>query len=164
MPVTYALNMFGLSFATLVALLVWVIVEHREVLTNAAKRIAQLAREALPGRGRIKVQRTADSSGNDVPMWWYLICSVLALSLAILAVDCPGFLRTVYATTNLKINIDILCCIISGLVFEGKVLANIWFFDLVYITTIKGLYFAQDMSWPTIAMYTPTSSAIQPIN
>ncbi|KAJ9488293.1 hypothetical protein VN97_g4994 [Penicillium thymicola] len=33
----------------------------------------------------------------------------------------------------------------AGFVFEGKVLANIWFFDIGYITTIKGLYFAQDM-------------------
>jgi len=30
-------------------------------------------------------------------------------------------------------------------VFDGKVLANIWVFDLGYTTTIKGLYFAQDM-------------------
>jgi hypothetical protein len=61
----------------------------------------------------------------------------------------------VYATANLKINIDIFCRIVAGLVFEGKVLANIWFFDLGYITTIKGLYFAQDMK---LAYYCHVSS------
>jgi hypothetical protein len=54
-------------------------------------------------------------------------------------------LALVYATSNLKINIDIFCRIVAGFVFEGKVLANIWFFNIGYITTIKGLYFAQDM-------------------
>lgn len=54
-------------------------------------------------------------------------------------------LAIVYATSNLKINIDIFCRIVAGFVFEGKVLANIWFFDIGYITTIKGLYFAEDM-------------------
>lgn len=51
----------------------------------------------------------------------------------------------VYATTNLKINIDVFCRIVAGYVFEGKVLANLWFFDLGYISGIKGLQFAQDL-------------------
>lgn len=38
-------------------------------------------------------------------------------------------LALVYATSNLKINIDIFCRIVAGFVFPGKVLANIWFFD-----------------------------------
>lgn len=41
--------------------------------------------------------------------------------------------------------IDILCRIIAGYVYENKVLANIWFFDLGYISGIKGLAFAQDL-------------------
>lgn len=51
----------------------------------------------------------------------------------------------VYATTNTKISIDALCRVIAGYVFEGKVLANIWFFDIGYITGVKGLAFAQDL-------------------
>ena len=50
-----------------------------------------------------------------------------------------------YATTNVKIQTEILCRIIAGYVYEGKVLANIWFFDLGYISGIKGLAFAQDL-------------------
>lgn len=33
----------------------------------------------------------------------------------------------------------------AGFAFPGKVLANIWFFNLGYISVIKGLGFAQDL-------------------
>ncbi|KAJ5849067.1 hypothetical protein N7534_007756 [Penicillium rubens] len=163
MPVTYALNMFGLSFATLSALLVWVILERRHVMADAAKRLPRLVMESLPGRSR---EYSEDERGDpDVPLWWYLVACILALFMSMFAVEwwdvelrwygvllaCAVALifypplALVYATSNLKINIDIFCRIVAGFVFEGKVLANIWFFDIGYITTIKGLYFAQDM-------------------
>ncbi|KAJ5851287.1 uncharacterized protein N7529_010672 [Penicillium soppii] len=163
MPVTYALNMFGLSFATLSALLVWVILEKRHVMADAFRRVPKLVVESLPRRSRA---HSEDDRGDpDVPLWWYLVCCVLALFMAMFAVEWWDVdlrwygvllacvvalvfyppLALVYATANLKINIDIFCRIVAGFVFEGKVLANIWFFDIGYITTIKGLYFAQDM-------------------
>ncbi|KAJ5359734.1 uncharacterized protein N7496_012147 [Penicillium cataractarum] len=163
MPITYALNMFGLSFATLSALLVWVILEHRQSMADAAKRVPKLVMESLPGRSKSEGQD--ETGAPDVPIWWYLVGCALALFMSIFAVEywdvelrwygvllaCAVALvfypplAIVYATSNLKINIDIFCRIVAGFVFEGKVLANIWFFDLGYITTIKGLYFAQDM-------------------
>ncbi|CAG8895041.1 unnamed protein product [Penicillium egyptiacum] len=163
MPVTYALNMFGLSFATLSALLVWVLLERRHVMADAAKRVPRLVLESLPGRSR---EYSEDERGDpDVPLWWYLVACILALFMSMFAVEwwdvelrwygvllaCAVALifypplALVYATSNLKINIDVFCRIVAGFVFEGKVLANIWFFDIGYITTIKGLYFAQDM-------------------
>lgn len=54
-------------------------------------------------------------------------------------------LAWVYATTNTKIQIDIFCRVVAGYIWEGKVLANIWFFNLGYISGIKGLAFAQDL-------------------
>lgn len=45
----------------------------------------------------------------------------------------------------MRVQIDIFCRIIAGYVWEGKVLANIWFFDLGYISGIKALAFAQDL-------------------
>lgn len=45
----------------------------------------------------------------------------------------------------MKVQIDVFCRIIAGYIWEGKVLANIWFFDLGYISGIKGLSFAQDL-------------------
>jgi len=195
MPVTYALNMFGLSFATLSALLVWVVLEKRHVMADACRRVPLLVIESLPGRSRAHSQ---DERGDpDVPLWWYLICCVLALFMAIFAVEWWDVelrwygvllaclvalvfyppvsrmtymlnfytlafanllqLALVYATANLKINIDIFCRIVAGFVFEGKVLANIWFFDIGYITTIKGLYFAQDMK---LAYYCHVSAVL----
>ncbi|KAJ6183601.1 hypothetical protein N7519_004902 [Penicillium mononematosum] len=156
MPVTYALNMFGLSFATLSALLVWVILERRHVMADAAKRVPRLVTESLPGRSG---EYSEDERGDpDVPLWWYSVACILALFMSMFAVEWWNVelrwygvllacavalifyppLALVYATSNLKINIDIFCRIVAGFVFEGKVLANIWFFDIGYITTIKG--------------------------
>lgn len=67
-------------------------------------------------------------------------------------------LAWVYATTNMKIQIDIFCRIIAGYIWEGKVLANIWFFNLGYISGIKGLAFAQDLK---LGIYCNVSPAPQ---
>lgn len=45
----------------------------------------------------------------------------------------------------MKVQIDIFCRVVAGYIWEGKVLANIWFFDLGYISGIKALAFAQDL-------------------
>ncbi|KAE8155123.1 OPT oligopeptide transporter protein-domain-containing protein [Aspergillus avenaceus] len=162
MPVTYALNMFGLSFATLTSLVVWIILEKRELIASAARNTKQIITER-----RFSQLFTPEPKSrlSEVPMWWYLCVTVLALFLSIFSVEywnaelkwygvllaCAVALvffpplALVYATSNQKINIDIFCRIVAGFVFEGKVLANIWFFTLGYISTIKGLYFAQDM-------------------
>ncbi|KAL3476503.1 oligopeptide transporter [Aspergillus californicus] len=165
MPITYALNMFGLSFATLTALLVWVFLEHRKVIITAARKVPRLIRECIPCLRSSGEKETRQPQTADVPTSWYLLCCAVALFMSMFAVEYWNVelrwygvllactvalvfytpLALIYATANLKINIDILCRIIAGLVFEGKVLANIWFFDLGYMTTIKGLYFAQDM-------------------
>lgn len=85
MPITYALNMYGLSFATLSALLVWVILEKRHVMADAARRVPHLVIESLPGRSR---EYSEDERGDpDVPLWWYLIGCILALFMAIFAVE-----------------------------------------------------------------------------
>ncbi|KAL4891995.1 OPT oligopeptide transporter protein-domain-containing protein [Aspergillus ambiguus] len=167
MPIAYALNMFGLSFASLSALVVWVILEHRAIIVKLTQKVPRLMVEYVSGKFRAKERQQFKST--DVPIWWYLACWLLALFMAIFAVEYWAVelrwygvllafavalvfytpLSIVYGTSNLKINIDVLCRIVAGLLFEGKVLANIWFFDLGYITTIKGLYFAQDMKLAT---------------
>jgi hypothetical protein len=87
MPATYALNMFGLSFATLTALLVWVILEYREVMVTAARRLPQLIIESFPGRAQLNSSDFEEKADDDVPMWWYLICCALSLFIAIFAVE-----------------------------------------------------------------------------
>ncbi|GME49782.1 hypothetical protein GTA08_BOTSDO13685 [Neofusicoccum parvum] len=155
MPVTYALNMFGLSFATIPALLIWIGLEKRKELKAAFKG-------ALNFKRHLRVEQGSDAL---VPTWWYLISCAISVALGMFACEYyPVQLRwygalfafvissimfvplaMVYATTNLKINIDVFCRIVAGYVFEGKVLANVWFFDLGYISGVKGLQFAQDL-------------------
>lgn len=65
-------------------------------------------------------------------------------------------LAWVYASTNMKIQIDIFCRVIAGYIWEGKVLANIWFFNLGYISGIKGLAFAQDLKLGIYCNVRPT--------
>lgn len=62
MPATYALNMFGLSFATIPALLVWIFLEKRKEMSNAFRGILNIKSHLHLRRG------TADS----VPSWWYM--------------------------------------------------------------------------------------------
>jgi hypothetical protein len=85
MPITFALNMFGLSFATLSSLLVWVILEHRQAMADAARRVPKLVMESLPGRS--SPQGQDETSAPDVPIWWYLVGCGLALFMAIFAVE-----------------------------------------------------------------------------
>ncbi|KAI3559241.1 OPT family small oligopeptide transporter [Colletotrichum abscissum] len=161
LPVTYALNTFGLSFATIASLFVWLFLEKRRHIA-AAFRSTQLS--ALLG-GKIVPRHNPQPGYKAVPLWWYWVAALLALGFGMFACEFyPVQLRWygvvlafavsaiffvplawVYATTNMKIQIDIFCRIIAGYIWEGKVLANIWFFNLGYISGIKGLAFAQDL-------------------
>ncbi|KAF2142312.1 uncharacterized protein K452DRAFT_332011 [Aplosporella prunicola CBS 121167] len=173
MPVTYALNTFGLGFATIPALVIWLCLEKKTEMVQALKSIR-------------KKPRGGDSGSNAAPSWWYLVCAVVSLALAIFAceywpvqlrwygvifafaislvlyvpVSSPvssvfmytamqpntnAQLTLIYATANTKISIDVFCRIIAGYVFEGQVLANLWFFNLGYISNICGLQFAQNL-------------------
>lgn len=85
MPITYALNMFGLSFATLAALLVWAALEQRHVMVEAAKRIPKILMQSLPGRPRTNSED--ETGAPEVPMWWYLVSCVVALFMSIFAVE-----------------------------------------------------------------------------
>lgn len=51
----------------------------------------------------------------------------------------------IYANANIKVGIESFCRIIGGLLWEGKVLANVWFVGVGYTTILDGLSFSQDM-------------------
>jgi hypothetical protein len=77
--------MFGLSFATLSALLVWVILERRHFMAHAAKRVPRLVMESFPGCSR---EHFEDERGDlDVPLWWYSVACILALFMSIFAIE-----------------------------------------------------------------------------
>ena len=120
MPITYALNMFGLSFATLSALLIWVILEHRHVMVEAARRIPKIVKESLPGQPKTIAN---DETGEpEVPMWWYLISCVVALFMSIFAVE--------YWDVGLPWYGVLLACVIA-LVFFPPVCSYSVFFILI---------------------------------
>ncbi|RKL44289.1 Sexual differentiation process protein isp4 [Fusarium proliferatum] len=160
LPVTYALNTFGLSFATISSLFVWLFLEKRRDLVRTFRDTCKsLTSKNTSTRDRLQPQYDA------VPLWWYTTAALVALGIGIFTYEYyPVQLRWygvifgmvvssvffiplawVYATSNIKIQIDIFCRIIAGYVWEGKVLANIWFFNVGYISGIKGLAFSQDL-------------------
>ncbi|KAH0434803.1 OPT superfamily oligopeptide transporter, partial [Aureobasidium melanogenum] len=157
LPITYALSNFGLQFAAVVALIVWFVLEKHTALRRAPS--------AFKSWIRAPCKVTKEDTYKDVPVWWYALTGVASLFCLILAceywpVQLPWYgvllalavssvlfipLAMVYATANAKVSIDALCRLIAGYVFEGKILANVWFFDIGYVTGIKGLAFAQDL-------------------
>ncbi|KAH7136151.1 OPT oligopeptide transporter protein-domain-containing protein [Dendryphion nanum] len=161
MPVVYGLNTFGLCFATIASLFVWLFLEKRQSIINIA-RASSLGQ--LWGKNKF-YRRNPQPQYSQTPTWWYLVAGLVAIGLGIFACEyypvqlqwhgalfafAISFiffvpLAWIYATSNIKVQIDILCRIIAGYIYPNKVLANIWFFDLGYISGIKGLAFAQDL-------------------
>lgn len=117
MPITYVLNMFGLSFATLSSLLVWCFLEHRHVMAAAVRRVPQMIMESVPGR--TKTPNKDETGEAEVPMWWYLICCALALFMAIFAVE--------YWDVELRWYGVLLACVVA-LVFYPGVSHRRWVF------------------------------------
>lgn len=85
MPITYALNTFGLSFATLSSLIVWMFLEQHEFLVAAVQRL----RTALfrPFCSERRFIPTSSQSYHDVPLWWYIASGLVAVFLSIFAVE-----------------------------------------------------------------------------
>ncbi|KAK7179683.1 hypothetical protein DPSP01_011569 [Paraphaeosphaeria sporulosa] len=163
LPVTYALNQFGLAFATVLSLFVWIALEKRDQVFHGLRsgwRSIRMTLEHSP----MQIERGQPLACPPAPTWWYWITALISITLAIFSceywkVQLPWYgvllafaistvffipLCIIYGTTNLRINIDIFCRIIAGYIWEGRVLANVWFFNLGYISGIKALQFSQD--------------------
>ncbi|KAF4999737.1 hypothetical protein FDECE_11416, partial [Fusarium decemcellulare] len=158
LPVTYALNTFGLSFATISSLFVWLFLEKRQAILETLRAAWRPKASTTPGQ-------SLQPQYKEVPLWWYTAAALVAVGIGLftheyypvqlrwygvlfaMTVSAIFFvpLAWVYATSNMKIHIDIFCRIVAGYVWEGKVLANIWFFNVGYISGIKGLAFAKDL-------------------
>lgn len=85
MPLTYALNTFGLAFATLSSLIVWMILEQNQFMVSAAKRLCNVI--IRPFRSEKAFTSKSSKAYQDVPMWWYAISAVVAVFLAIFSVE-----------------------------------------------------------------------------
>lgn len=109
MPVTYALNMFGLSFATLSSLLVWVILENRHDIAAGALRVPHVVRSYF---SKDKKHTDTNSGHRDVPFLWYLGAAALALFICIFSVE--------YWNVELRWYGVLLACAVA-MVFYGPV-------------------------------------------
>lgn len=85
MPITYALNTFGLSFATLSSLLVWLLLEKHHFLLAAFQRLCTTI--ARPFTAQRHFPKTTPQAYQDVSTWWYVASSAVAIFLSIFAVE-----------------------------------------------------------------------------
>lgn len=85
MPITYALNSFALAIATLASLIVWVSLEHGDVLLATMKKPWDITRALWWNDSKNVKERPKKT--EDVPMWWYTVCLVLGLFFAIFSIE-----------------------------------------------------------------------------
>ncbi|KAI9044889.1 OPT oligopeptide transporter protein-domain-containing protein [Aspergillus affinis] len=143
MPITYALNTCALAIATLASLIVWVALEHNDVLSSAVGNAWEYGRAMFLreiGSTKERVQNP-----DDVPIWCHLLLSGMS------------GVTLIFATANIKIGVEIFCRIVAGFVWEGKPLANNCFVGLGYTTIVNGLSFSQDMKLCTFYDISPGS-------
>lgn len=77
LPITYALNQFGLAFATIVSLFVWLLLEKRSQLWGAVSRITVVRRKKTTSHGANR------PTYAETPTWWYWVTATVSLFLAI---------------------------------------------------------------------------------
>ena len=85
MPITYALNSFALAIATLASLIVWVSLEHGDVLLAAMKKPWGVIRASYKQEEKIVCRKSEDR--EEVPMWWYVLGLSLGLFFAIFSIE-----------------------------------------------------------------------------
>lgn len=76
LPVTYALNTFGLAFATISSLFVWLFLEKRQEIALAFRTMFD---KDGPSRQKLQPQY------KEVPAWWYATAALVALGVGLFA-------------------------------------------------------------------------------
>lgn len=83
LPVVYALNTFGLCFACIPSLFVWLLLEKREEM-KAVFKTSTIAK--FLGKCTTEVENP-QALYKPVPMWWYLVTTLLAIGVGIFACE-----------------------------------------------------------------------------
>ncbi|PYH43902.1 small oligopeptide transporter, OPT family [Aspergillus saccharolyticus JOP 1030-1] len=152
---TFALC-YGLSFATIIALLVHTGLFHGSELWVRFRKFGQ---EEEDVHGRLMARF------KPVPLWWYagILVAMLAVGLGlvlgypthlswwaffvsvILAVIWYVPIGIIQASTNIAIGLNVLTEFIVGYIQPGKPMAMMLFKTYGYMSMYQGLYFNQDM-------------------
>lgn len=83
MPVTYALNTFGLCFASISTLFVWLFLEKRHQIMNIARSSSLAGILGTPKMAR----KSPQPHYEDVPVWWYITITLIGVALGMFACE-----------------------------------------------------------------------------
>jgi len=86
--VTYALNKFGLAFATTASLFSWTLLEKRQEIAGMLRTFS--VKSIFSRGGEVKSEDEDKADGRapyyaDVPLWWYAAAGLLAAFFAMFA-------------------------------------------------------------------------------
>lgn len=153
LPATYAF-VYGLSFASITAVIVHVYIWHGKDIYDA-----------LRGRVKLDIHGRLMRSYKKVPWWWNVILIVIFTALSIVLAEIYHTQLPVYGVflallipaiymipcgivqgiTNVDANqLNVLSEFIGGYLFAGKPLANMIFKILSEDVVSQGIFFAQD--------------------
>ncbi|SCU94224.1 LANO_0E06106g1_1 [Lachancea nothofagi CBS 11611] len=147
---------YGLSFASITAIVVHTALFHGKQIWNQVKNSGQ---EKEDVHGRLMKQY------KDVPQWWFAIVFLAFFGMAvatirawetempvyslILALIIAAFfllpVGIIFALTNIQVGLNVITEFIIGYMIPGKPLAMMFFKTFGYITNSQAVYFAQDM-------------------
>lgn len=79
MPIVYGINKFGLCFATMASLFVWLFLEkHHEIRTAICDSWTHITKRKRP---------SSPIDTSSTPTWWYACAAAIAAALAIFACE-----------------------------------------------------------------------------
>ncbi|KID72776.1 Oligopeptide transporter OPT superfamily, partial [Metarhizium brunneum ARSEF 3297] len=111
LPVTYALNKFGLAFATFASLFTWLFLEKRHEIGSLVRQVREA--KLWPKRDSDTHENTAEqdlsSHYSQAPLWWYGAATLLGLFFAMFSCE--------YYAVQLRWYGAILAFVISGVFF-----------------------------------------------
>ncbi|KKK16621.1 hypothetical protein ARAM_000511 [Aspergillus rambellii] len=147
---------YGLSFATIIAVLMHAILFHGKDIWT---RFRHVGREEEDVHGRLMARF------KPVPMWWYGVITLVMIGMALgVIVGYPTHLSwwaffvslimavvwfvpcgIIQASTNIQIGLNVITEFVVGYMQPGRPMAMMLFKTYGYISMYQGLFFCQDM-------------------
>jgi hypothetical protein len=87
LPVTYALNTFGLAFATISSLFVWVVLEKWASIKTIPSAFVKWQVRTRDSEDKVESLEIHERGSEPTPTWWYLIALGVSLGLGIFACE-----------------------------------------------------------------------------
>lgn len=148
---------YGLSFASIISVLVHVILFHGKDIWNRFRNVTKEEEEDIHSRLMARYKA--------VPVWWYGVVTVIMLGMSLgvclgysthfswwaffVALLIPAIwyvpIGTVSATTNITLGLNVITEFIIGYMQPGKPMAMMLFKTYGYMTMFQGLTLNSDM-------------------